>query len=54
MSGDCGGREGVKAEDARGGCVHLLILLVEVGEGARDEAAVTVPLHSSSDGECLA
>ena len=36
------------------GVSNLLILLVEVGEGARDEAAVTVPLHSSSDGECLA
>lgn len=47
-------REGVWSgnEKMKGG-PHLLILLVEVGEGAWNEASVIVSLNSSSDGESL-
>ena len=33
--------------------VYLLVLLEEVREGAWDETAVSVSLHTSCDGECL-
>lgn len=52
MPGDWG--EGVWSgmnDEERG--PHLLVLLVEVREGAWDEASVTVSLHSSSDGKGL-
>ena len=55
MSGDWGGRGDEGGGRVMRECLpHLLILLIEVGEGARDEATVTVSLHSSGDGECLA